>query len=416
MGNFSWAATNSADQETLILAKGEQIELNFQKIAQFSVGNREVLSTKIMGRDKILFIKGKSLGYTDLLVWDTKIKKHYQVYVISKKSHLEHAKLIEVFQPPHWQISFEGNSIAVKGEIINMNQWQVLNDLSQSKKNVIFQDISLEKTLKRELLKKIYSMLRKTGIENFRCDIEEIPYIDCHSENILLETQIKYLKKKATYMRWNRLKQFATPRNVRAKIKLLSFDLEEGEDWQKGLGFLKGQLHQIFEGSFWNMIKFNAVHFKKYWNKAQVLAEPEFTLSPDSAANFSVGSEIPYWNRNQDLSTQQNLEWKFAGLKVEIKISSSFDPNQLKVEYQTSLTSPMGEQIQGHQQKAELIINKNENTILFDINYQSLSNSEQGIPFWKKIPILYKLFADDFGHQSQKKITAVINLNDEKDD
>lgn len=399
------------DQETLILAKGEQLELAFDQIKQFSIGNKEILSSKNAQQGKSLFIKGKSIGYTDLIVWTKQKKIQYQVYVISKKNHLEHAKILEVFRPPQWQVTFEGNGIALKGELNALNQWQVLQELKLQKINLSLQDVSLEKFLKRDIIRDTYQKISDLGVSDFRCDIKEIPELECIGKNNLNAADLKILLSKIPYLKWSKFKQLTAPRNIRAKIKLLSFDLSQGEDWQKGFGFLQGQLQQIFEGAFWSMIKLNSVHFQKYWNKVQVLAEPEFSLLPDSVASFSVGSEIPYWSKSPDLA-QQQIAWKFAGLKVDLKIITATNLDQVKVEYHTSLTTPVGEQIQGHDQKAELLIRKSENTILFDINYQSISNAEQSMPFWKKIPILYDLFADKAGHQSQKKITAIINLSD----
>lgn len=399
------------NQETLILAKGEQLELTFETIKQYSIGNKDILSSKTTSNGKSLFIKGKSIGYTDLLVWSKNRKKQYQVYVISKKNHLEHAKILEVFKPPHWVVGFEGTSIALKGELKTTNQWLVLQELQHKKITMTLQDVSIDKYLKRELIGSTYKKISSLGIRNFRCEIQELPLMDCIGQNHLSSLEQKILKNKYPYIRWSKFNQLAAPRNIRAKIKLLSFDFEQGEDWQKGFGYLQGQLHQIFDGAFWSMIKFNSVNFKKYWNKVQVLAEPEFTLLPDTKANFSVGSEIPYWSRNNG-QEQQQIAWKFAGLKVEITLQTAQDLEKIKVIYHTSLTSPLGEQIQGHDQQAELLVRKNENSILFDINYQSLTNNEQGIPFWKKIPILYHLFADERGHQNQKKITAIINLSE----
>lgn len=404
---------SNSPKETLILAKGEQLELSFPKISQYSIGNKEVLSSKIRQKNSIIYIKGKSMGFTDLIVWSEKQKFHYQVFVISKKNHLEHAKILEVFKRPEWKVSLEGNAIALKGEINSHNQWFVLQELAQKNTKLILQDVSIDRFLKRDLLTSSYRKLSQLGINQFRCDILELPHIDCFGQQLLSANDIKKINAESPLIRWKKTQELAPSRNVRSKLKILSFDLEQGENWQKGLGYLQGQLHQVFEGAFWSMVKLNSVQFRKYWNQVHIVAEPEFILSPNSLANFTIGSEIPFWSKNSQQETQQ-LEWKFAGLKVQIQISDTNDANKVKVKYQTALTSPIGEQIQGHQQEAELLVDKNQNTILFDISYQSQNSAEQGIPFWKKIPILYKLFADDLGHKNQKKITAIINLSEEE--
>ncbi len=398
--------------ETLILAKGEQIELNFPKILQYSVGNKEVLGTKLDRSNKTLYIKGKSMGFTDLILWTSSKRFTYQVFVISKKNHLEHARILEVFKSPEWKVTLEGNAIALKGEITSQNQWMVLQDLAVNKSKLVLQDVSIDRFLKRELLTKSYKKLGSLGLSNFRCEIQELPHIDCSGQHNISNQDLKTINNSFPTVRWKRIHELSPSKNIRAKLKILSFDLEQGENWQKGLGFLQGQLHQVFEGSFWSMIKTNAVQFRKYWNKVQIVAEPEFILIPNTKAHFTIGSEIPFWSRNSQNENMQ-LEWKFAGLKVQIHLLETKNPKTIRIQYHTALTSPVGEQIHGHEQEAELHINDNQNTILFDISYQSQNHSQQGIPFWKKIPILYQLFADDFGHANQKKITAVINLTQE---
>ena len=251
------------------------------------------------------------------------------------------------------------------------------------------------------------------GLPYFRCEIKEFPHIDCSGLQDLTDREIQKINMFPPIIRWKKFHELSPVGNIRAKIKILSFDLEQGENWQKGLGFLQSQLHQVFEGSFWSMIKSNALQFRKYWNKVQIVAEPEFVATPHSKANFTIGSEIPFWSRNSS-NDQLQLEWKFAGLKVQIELFETKNPHISRIKYQTALTSPIGEEIQGHQQEAELHIHDNQNTILFDISYQSQNHSQQGIPFWKKIPVLYQLFADDLTHSNQKKITAIINLSREK--
>jgi Flp pilus assembly secretin CpaC len=58
----------------IILSKGEQKELSFPGLKNFSVGNAEIISYKFMPKSGKLLVKGKSVGFTDLIVWTEKGK------------------------------------------------------------------------------------------------------------------------------------------------------------------------------------------------------------------------------------------------------------------------------------------------------------------------------------------------------
>lgn len=400
----------SIKEETLILAKGEQMELALKGLKKFSVGNKEVLTTKLDQQGSVLFLKGKSMGFTDLILWEGRKKRHFLVYVISKKHHLEQAKLLEIFEPPQWQVKFEGDDLALNGELLFEHEWKILQRLMTQNYHLRLEGVSLHPSIRRKLITKTYQKLNNLGLEKFQCNILEIPFVNCLMPRTLSQPELALLKDQLPFHRFEAKYILKKPKNVRVKLKILSFDIQEGQHWQKGLDHIKGNLDQLVHGSFQDMVRNNPILFSELANHAHILTEPEFILLPPNTAQFSVGSEIPYTQKDKDDSV---TAWKFAGLSLNLKIEKSAEPNIFSVTYSTELTSPQDQNIQGHKQSANMLIKNNSNVALFDLTFQSLTLSNSGIPFWGKIPLLKNLFASEFNIKSQKKILALLFIGEE---
>lgn len=409
---FLWCdvSLSKNNEETLILAKGEQIEIKVNGLTKFSIGNKEILSTKIESRNKSIFLKGKTMGFTDLILWETKNTRHFLVYVISKKHHLDQAKISEIFPPPRWNVSFEGDDLSLRGQILFTNEWNIIQKLILQGYRLRIDDVTLHHSIRRRILKNTYSKLKNMGLENYQCYISEIPYVDCILKRSLNTQELTALREQLQFHRFISKNTLESPKNIRAKLKIIAFDIQEGQSWDKGFDYIKGNLHQLIHGSFYQMIKNNPVLFKSLWNHAQILSEPEFSILPPSEAQFSAGSEIPYTHNNESESV---TSWKFAGLLVSIKIEKSTKPNEYTVTYSTELTSPQDQIIQGHKQSAKMLIGNNSNVLLFDISFQAISALDTGLPFWNKFPILKDIFGSKENVRTRKKIMALMHLEQE---
>src|SRR5690606_32260062 len=81
---FPIASFAQNHQTDIIVAKGEQKELSFTHLKKLSVGNSDVISHKLI-KNKLL-IKGKKIGFSDLIVWENSPIK-FNIYVLSKQKY-----------------------------------------------------------------------------------------------------------------------------------------------------------------------------------------------------------------------------------------------------------------------------------------------------------------------------------------
>ena len=73
-------ASASSKQKNIFLAKGEQIELDINNLDSFSIGNSEVVQCKYLSKTKKFLVKGKMLGFSDLIIKSGE-DQIYHIYV-----------------------------------------------------------------------------------------------------------------------------------------------------------------------------------------------------------------------------------------------------------------------------------------------------------------------------------------------
>ena len=93
----------------MILAKGEQKEISLEGLKNFSVGNQEVISYKWMPKLGKLLVKGKKVGFTDLVVWSKNGKENFSIYVLSKQKFLKTFQLADALKNLNLAIDIKGS-------------------------------------------------------------------------------------------------------------------------------------------------------------------------------------------------------------------------------------------------------------------------------------------------------------------
>jgi len=399
--------------ETIILAKGEQRELPLAQLKKYSLGNKEILSTKFIAQSKTFFLKGKSIGITDLIIWDNKMKKKFIVYVVSKKEQLEHAQWIELFKNSHIEAEFQANFLHLKGIISTKEEWNIITKLIHRDKAPTILKMKIQPKLKKSLLTEVYLLLEKKGLSEFSCNIIEIPFVDCFiNEQDFNAEFVKQMDEQNYLWRWNKRKISSFNKNFQIKLKIFSLESQKNEVWQMGIEKIIGSLKEFFNLGPWELMKRNQTIFKNNHIHFNVLAEPHFNMNSETKAEFQVGSEIPYLNPTSE--SRNETKWKFAGLKISLSLNQR--GKDYFMHYQTELTRP-GENssdIQGSQQSATVVINPKREMILFEIGLQAMTSNTENLPFWEKIPLLKKLFSSQLKGQSYKKIVGLIQMSEEK--
>jgi len=397
------------DKIDLILAQGEQKEIEIKQLSKLSIGNRAILTHRYLSKTKKILIKGKQVGFSDLIFWDGKIKKIYHVYVLSKQKFLKTYQLAETLKDLNLTIDIKGPIMSAGGEINNFADYLYLHKIKEQYKDQIFFKITLNKKLKDFITSKIYEILFNNGFQSIYCQNEWL-ILNCFyngDKNKKLIEQLKNDYKINFIQQESQFKQ----KNFTLKLKLFQIERSDGKEIQLGFDKLEASVSKIFDFGLKKLIEDNIVFLQKSNLEISTLAEPELVVNLDTPQSIEIGSEIPYQTiKTANQQVIAPVEWKFAGLKITTKFKDHF--GKIKLTYQTEFTRPMGEAINGSKEKSSAIIEPGSQIKLFKIGYKTTGKSKTGIPFLTDIPILKHLFESKTDVETFKEIHGFLSFEE----
>jgi hypothetical protein len=403
------AASVKKINSDIILAKGEQKEINFEGFKNFSVGNREILSYKLLSKPQKLLIKGKQIGFSDLIIWTSKGKQVHNVYVLSKQKFLKTYQLAETLKNLNLSIDIKGPVMTATGEVSEFSDYLYLQKIKTQFKEQVFFKITIKSDLRNHIVGQVYKRLFNNGFSHISCQAEWLDIL-CFYEGpgnrTLLKQiehfyQISFIEEESTFRK----------KNFLLKLKLVQLERIDGQEIHIGLDKLQTKVSEIFKFGVKKLVDDNLIFLGNSKLELSSLAEPEIVINLDSPQLIEIGSQIPYQNiSNQGQQIVAPIDWKFAGLKIQTKISESF--GRLKLNFSTEFSRPVGEAINGSKEKSSIILTPGESVKIFQIGFQTTGKGRQGIPFLTEIPILKHLFQSRSDQNTYKQIYGYVQLEE----
>ena len=400
----------AAHTEDLVMAKGEQREIPLKELKNYSVGNKEVLTTKIQTGK--LLLKARQTGFSDLVIWEKNQKSHYAVYVLSKSAFLKTVQLTESLKNLDLTLDLKGPLMVVKGVIKNLEDWRYLHRLRlQHKDRVVFQ-VEAEQSLRRLIAKNIYTNVFKAGLSKVSCRFIYLE-IEC-----TVEQKIEAYKTLFESLSQNWGAHFVSKpsllsrTNLRLKLKLIQIEETSGQEINFGLSQLRAQPLDLFEHGLQRLIADNQIALAENHLQMSTLAEPEALVRIGKPHEIEVGAQIPFQNiRPTQGAVLAPIDWRFAGLKIITKLEEV--DGQLTLDYETEFSRPQGEGISGSKEKSSLIVLPNTAYRLFQIGYKSDSLERANLPGLKDIPVLRILFGSRGKQSTYKRIEGYLILEED---
>lgn len=386
------------------LSIGEQKEIKTTSNMRYSVGNKAVLSSKYFPRDSKILIKAKSIGFSDLVIWQGSQKIKYQVYVVSKKEQMQTYRIASALRAMGLQVSPHDEVLYVSGEIKSLKDLLIFNKLKLNQNLII--DIKLKKDIKRKVLEDIYLQLNHKVIRlncNFKtsypiCKYEELEDI----ESIIQELSHKYGVEFIPASKFSHLSNY--------KIKIEIIKVEHNSNLQSSLGAqrLEGITKDLFENTK-NLYENNSVIFEDDDIAIKIISKPTIIMSLNEEASVELGSELAIQSSNQ-FGTQTN--WKFAGLKIKVKLTQI--QGRLSLNINSILTAPSGLGIAGKKVNQKFFIAPNLHKKFFEITQKQDIQNKKSLPLLNQIPLLKELFTHNDRTKNNVKILGFITLEEDK--
>lgn len=401
------AASLAQNQQTdIILAKGEQKELSFSHLKKLSVGNGEVISHKLI-KNKLL-IKGKRIGFSDLIVWDhTPLK--YNIYVLSKQKYLKTIQLADALRNLSLQIDIKGPMITAEGEISDFGDYLYLHKIKRQFKDQVFFKVRLESSLRNFIVAQVYKTLYRSGFSKVNCQVEWLD-ITCSFEGGHNQKVLEKLKSSYAVHLMEQDSSLAQ-KNYRLKMKIIQVESLDGREIRLGLDKLSASVSDLFDFGIRKLIDDNHLLLSESRVDLSTLAEPEMIINLNHPQLIEIGSQIPY----QNISTQHAnviapIDWRFAGLKIITNVSANY--GKLMVRYSSEFSRPSGSGISGSKEESSVILTPGESIQIFQIGYKTTSLAKDSIPYLSQVPILKHLFTSKSNSETYKNIYGFIQLEE----
>ena len=396
----------------IVISIGQHHELNLGKIKKFTFANPTIVSHKYIDKSGILLIKGKKLGFTELLIWNkNKKKEKFSIYILSKKQHLKLAYLVNIFSTMGLTSQINGNLIISKGVISKLSDYLLLKQLITQYNNKLHLEILLSSNLKKILLGKIYKHFYDEYIDNVQCNFENINIFCKYSNNYKMSTTTKKYLKKNLFVNLMPIKQYSEEANFLAKLQLIKIERSDGREFSIGLDQVSSSLISILTGNNIHLLNQERIIFKDQHFKLETIARPETVLRLGHDAHLSIGDSIPYTSSSPN-GQGSITSWKFAGIKIHLKLFKY--AKKYVVQYSTEFTNPSDnkKRISGSLESSSISVDLEKPYVLFQIGYKANAKSSKKIPFLGDIPFLGELFSSTTLNDNYKKITGILYLQE----
>lgn len=394
----------------IFIAKGEQVEIDAKSMTHYSIGNKETLKHIYRKSAKIILIKGKSLGFSDLIVWSKNDKKTYHIYITSKKEQFNKLEIANIFSRTGLQTNIQGPLIKVDGIVKSLSEYFLIHKVIKKKYENLILDIKLDRELRNTIYgivyKKAYALgARKVICFNFQMNIE------CSLQGMSIKNSIiKSLGQKYNIKFQNSI-GILKDTNYVAHFKIVQLENSSGESRKLGASKISSGLMELINKNYISLIEGEKVYLSEFATNATLLAEPQTTLILNEKSKLSLGGEIPF--DSQTSNNQNSLtQWKFYGLKISSTLQNLNGRPYLK--FNTELTAPEGNNISGSKGMSGAYITKDKYIKLFEVGYKVNQESSEGLPLLNKIPILKYLFTANQESESFKQIICYVKVEELK--
>lgn len=401
------AAFAQVSPSDIVLARGEQKELSFPDMRNFSVGNPDVISYKWMPKTGKLLVKGKKVGFTDLVVWGRSGKEVISLYVLSKQKFLKTFQLADALKNLNLSIDIKGPVMTASGTLTDFSDYLYLQKIKGQFQEQVFFKITLDNKLRNHIIGQVYKKLYANGFSSVTCQADWLD-IMCFYEGQNNEVLLKQL---ASFYRVSFIQQDSRLKhqNYRLKLKLVQLERMDGREIHLGLDKLQASVRDLFENGIRSLIDNNTVLLTRSNMDLSSLAEPEMVVNLNTPQVIEIGSQIPYQNiATQGATVIAPIDWRFAGLKIKTKITESY--GKLLVDYETEFSRPVDQAISGSKEISSVLLELGKPIKIFQIGFQTTSKSRQGIPLISEIPILKHLFESKSDQKTYKHLYGYIML------
>lgn len=393
-------ASASSKQKNIFLAKGEQIELDINNLDSFSIGNSEVVQCKYLSKTKKFLVKGKMLGFSDLIIKSGE-DQIYHIYVTSKQAQLKKMEIAHALKGTGLEILSNERLIHISGVVKDLNTYFILTNIAKSPSKDHKLTVKLSPSLRNQIIGDIYKEFYDLGGEYLNCTVYDLE-IDCdYRASLDISSFIKRLENKFL-ITFNSEANDLRRENFQIQFFILLKENSKQKLRNSGANKINADLSELVQKNQLNL-KAGEILFQDENQFIKVLAQPEILTLPENDFSIELGSEIPFEIQTANTSS---VNWKFAGLKLEGRLK--LKNNQLQLKSKTQLTQGSEDSISGPKTQSLVNTPLDRSFQLANINLDQLMKNNKKVPILGDIPLLKVLFSEQNILNSVKSIQIYV--------
>ena len=304
---------------------GEQKTVPIELDTKFSVGNPEVIQVKVTrlnGGSAILLVKGKSQGFSDLILFGNgPLHQSRSFRVVAKKQGAMADDGRHIFPPNSGvQMQPQGDGWLLKGQAKNLESWNNAKSWEHQSKGKVQSILKIHPMERLKAEQKITKLLQQAGFR--KLEVKGVGNAILLQGDITSTQDKEFAESLAHEVFFNVRSQIRVPferaSNLRVHAKILelihtnnrSLGIEWGQEVPGALhiGNLIGKANFQLDATLKIMEK---------TGQARLLAQPQLVLNEKGIAELKVGGEIPIHVKSRAFS---GVQWKEYGLRLRIEV------------------------------------------------------------------------------------------------
>ena len=218
----------------IYLSKGEQVSVPAPNLEQFSVGNPEILGRRYSSRSKKVFIKGKKLGYSDVVIWSKGKSTTFHAYVLSKSQNLKLAQVANSLKDLGLEPRFEGKKVWAQGILKNFQELSRVLKLKQDYEKQLQLQLEMSLELQRQVIAEVYLYFHRAGYSKYHCTIRKnLPQCFYQAAAPSTSTEKEVLKTWGIKLHFQ--SSGIVEKNLKVQFKFIEIESQETQDFALGI-------------------------------------------------------------------------------------------------------------------------------------------------------------------------------------
>lgn len=412
-------AHRSLAEEPIALSVGEQTTVAVDPGSRFSLGNPEVIqvkSTQISGGKSLLLVKGKSQGYSDLiLLGDSGIRRVMAFRVVSKRQGAMARDGRGVLEAPGGlKLRPSGDGWLARGRVKSLEDWNGVKAMEEQAKGKVRALVSLHPLERAKAEGRIRGLLRHAGVAGVEVKSAGNSVVlagaaDSPADKELAEELARQVIRDVR-------SQIRVPFEKGARLRFRARILEVLKNSASSIGLRWAEgvpsALQVSLGSAKAGLALEAaLRLMERKGQARLLSQPELLLNEKGVAELKVGGEIPIQMQTKNFSS---VQWKPYGLSLRLElpgVSRGTARAHISVEI-TTLDPANGVEgvpaLRVSRMDTQVDMEVGKPVLLSGLMESRESRNLSGLPLLGDIPVLGELFRSRDFQQNRSELVILI--------